>query len=64
MEGLLGGIPGIVVYRDDILVVGETEAEHMAALGEVLKWLGGGVTIASRQVQLYGSISDIPRVPY
>ena len=39
MEGLLGGIPGVVVYLDDILVVGETEAEHVAALGEVLKRL-------------------------
>ena len=41
MEGLLGGVKGVVVYLDDILVVGETEAEHVAALGEVLKRLEG-----------------------
>ena len=39
MEGLLAGIPSVVVYLDDILVMGETEAEHVAALGKVLKWL-------------------------
>ena len=41
MEGMLSGIKGVVVYLDDILVVGETEAEHKAALGEVLKRLEG-----------------------
>ena len=40
MESLLSGIPGVVVYIDDILITGKTEAEHLAALEEVLKRLG------------------------
>ena len=39
MEQLLRGIPGVVVYIDDILVTGQTEAEHLHALDEVLKRL-------------------------
>ena len=35
MEGLLSGIPGVVVYID-ILVTGKTTADHLAALDEVL----------------------------
>ena len=40
MDGLLKGIPGVIVYSDDILVRGKTEQEHLAALEEVLQWLG------------------------
>jgi len=29
MEQMLGDIPGVVVYMDDILVTGPTEAEHL-----------------------------------
>ena len=36
MESVLQGIPGVVVYIDDILVTGQTEAEHLASLKEVL----------------------------
>ena len=39
MESLLSGIPGVVVYTDDILITGKTEADHLAALEEVLKSL-------------------------
>ena len=39
MEQLLRGIPGVVVYIDDILVTGPTESEHLHALEEVLKRL-------------------------
>ena len=39
MESLLSGIPGVVVYIDDILVTGRTEEAHLAALDEVLKRL-------------------------
>ena len=39
MESLLSGIPGVVVYIDDILITGKTEADHLAALEEVLKRL-------------------------
>ena len=30
MESILNGIPGVVVYIDDILVTGATEEEHLA----------------------------------
>ena len=39
MESLLSGIPGVVVYIDDILITGKTEEAHLAALEEVLKRL-------------------------
>ena len=39
MEGLMRGVPG-VVYLDDILIAGKTEAEHAVALEEVLNRLG------------------------
>lgn len=35
MESLLSDIPGVVVYIDDILITGKTEANHLAALEEV-----------------------------
>ena len=40
MDGLLKGIPSVIVYIDDILVTGKTEQEHLAALEEVLQRLG------------------------
>lgn len=39
MEGLLKGIPLVVVYLDDILVSGEDEADHLKNLAEVLSRL-------------------------
>ena len=39
MDNLLAGIPGVVVYLDDILVTGATETEHLQSLEEVLKRL-------------------------
>ena len=38
MESLLKGVPGVVVYIDDVLVTGKTE-EHLAALEETLSRL-------------------------
>ena len=40
MECLLKGIPGVVIYIDDILVIGPTEEAHLSTLEEVLKILG------------------------
>ena len=39
MESLLGDIPGVVFYIDNILITGRTNEEHLAALEEVLKRL-------------------------
>jgi hypothetical protein len=36
MENLLQGLPHVSVYIDDILITGESEAEHLANLEEVL----------------------------
>ena len=40
MDVLLKGIPGVIVYIDDILVTGKTEQKHLATLEEVLQRLG------------------------
>ena len=39
MDSILRGIPHVVCYLDDILVTGESAAEHAANLEEVLKRL-------------------------
>ena len=39
MESLLSGIPGVVVYLDDILITGRTKAEHLATLDKVRQTL-------------------------
>ena len=39
MESLLGNIPGLVVYIDDILITGKSDEEHLAALEVVLNRL-------------------------
>lgn len=36
MESILNGIPGVVVYQDDILITGPTEEAHLTTLEEVL----------------------------
>ena len=39
MDLSLQGIPGVVVYLDDILITGKTRSEHVQALDEVLSRL-------------------------
>ncbi len=36
MESLLGGIPGVAVHIDDILVTEKSTSEHLSALDDVL----------------------------
>ena len=35
MDSLLQGIPGVIVYLDDILVTGPSDREHLVSLREV-----------------------------
>ena len=37
IESILSGIPGVVVYIDDVLVTGKSEQEHLSVLEEVLR---------------------------
>ena len=39
MENRLQGLPGVVVYIDDIPIAGTTEEEHLQRLSEVLQQL-------------------------
>ena len=39
MESLIGSIPGVVVYLDDILITGPSEQEHLDTLEAVLQKL-------------------------
>ena len=39
MECLLKGIPGVIVYLDDILVTGPSSEEHLSNLDKVLQKL-------------------------
>ena len=36
---MLQGIPGVVLYIDNILITGKNEGEHMSNLKELLNWL-------------------------
>ena len=40
MESLLKGIPGVLVYIDDVLIIWKTDEKYLAALEEVLQWAG------------------------
>ena len=43
MECLLKGIPGVVVYLDDILITGSSTEEHLATLDKVFQKLQDAV---------------------
>ena len=39
MESLLGELPHVCTYLDDILITGESEAAHLQNLAAALEWL-------------------------
>lgn len=39
MDQILQGIPGVICYIDDILVIAAACEEHLQRLEEVLRWL-------------------------
>ena len=64
MEGLLHGIPHVTVCIDDILITGETEAEHLQTLEEVLKQLAkAGLRVKKKKCKfMVLSVSYLGRV--
>ena len=55
MEGLLHGVPNVVVYLDDILITGKDEAEHMSVLSQVLHRLDqAGLRAQQSKCNFYG----------
>ena len=52
MESLLKGIPGVVVYLDDILVTGLSEEEHVLSLKQIT---GGRFTTKQKKVSVLAS---------
>ena len=64
MESLVQGIPGVVVYLDDILVTGKTEEEHLRSLEEVFETINGSrVTPSQREMCIHAGLSDLPEIP-
>lgn len=56
MEGLLQGIPHVIVYLDDILIAGEAEAAHLQSLNEVLKRISqAGLRVKKSKCQFMAS---------
>ena len=60
MESLLGGLPHVCVYVDDILVTGESEAAHLCNLAVVLERLeSAGIRLKRQECSFM-----IPEVQY
>jgi hypothetical protein len=60
VESLVGNIPGVVCYLDDILIAGQTEAEHVDRLTEVLQRLGN----AGLRLKREKCVFMVPEVEY
>ena len=62
MESILNGIPGVVVYIDDILITAVSESEHLSVLDEVLKRIEeSGMRLKKC---IFSSLNRIHRVCY
>ena len=55
MDTILQGIPGVLCYVDDILIVGKTREEHISTLQEVLKRLQKeGLKLSKDKCRFFG----------
>lgn len=56
MESLLHGLPGVVIFLDDILVTGSNREEHLQRLGQVLRKLqNAGLKISLDKCEFFKS---------
>ena len=56
MESLLHGLPGVLVFFDDILVTGHTQADHLTTLNKVLARLEqAGLRVKSKKCKFMQS---------
>ena len=64
MESILKDIPGVVVYLDDILITGHTDADHLRSLQETFIAAGESRTkVTEGEVLFYGLFCDIFGLP-
>ena len=63
MDNILQGIPGVVVYLDDILIAGHTVKEHLQSLETVLdRLMKAGLHIKkSKCTFMCSSVTYVPR---
>ena len=58
MESLLGDLPHVCMYLDDILVTGESEATHLQNVAALLEWLeSAGVRL--KREKCYFMVSEV-----
>ena len=64
-ECLLRGLPGVIVYLDDILITGSSIEEHLATLEKVFQTLeAAGLKLKKSKCVFLSTLSHIPRTPY
>ena len=65
MESLLNGIPGVLVYLDDILITGPTDVDHLKSLQETLSRLEeAGLRLQKQKCSfMVSSVSYVSWIP-
>ena len=64
-ENLLQGIPGVLIYTDDILVTGKTIPDHLSNLGAILTQLEeAGVSVCAKRMPCYSAHRVVRPVCY